>query len=440
MLVNANINKPGHQQPDQQHKRKPACALLFACLLITLNGIASAQDTLLAPTDTQETQQQTEPNPASSQNEPESDSDQPADESTAPDTLPQDSADSETPENESTDEDATAAPEVSDDQAEDTQPGQEPEPGPARSDDPESACDRISDLEEKESTWYDSAHAVMNTAFCEPAVWFDDFFASDRIFEEVAGTYVRWRNDVFFHQEDGFDFNTNLNFSIELPKISSKIKLIFEGDQDQALQDVLPRDQTDATSNTLGLRVDVKETSRSRFNISFSAKPRVRMRYRYTFPIRDDFLIRFTQEVQNEEGVNGARTRLDFEKAFLPLKLFRSTTEFFYAEDFPGTDWAQGFALFKRITRRSSISYETSAVGITRPQSLVTNYRIGVRYRQNIHRDYLFLEISPDITWPIDLSEDRETILKERRSVYALLVRLEVHFGNAARRKYSDYY
>ena len=38
------------------------------------------------------------------------------------------------------------------------------------------------------------------------------------------------------------------------------------------------------------------------------------------------------------------------------------------------------------------------------------------------------------------LSEDRETVLQERRSYYSILVRLEVHFGNTRRRKYSDYY
>ena len=131
----------------------------------------------------------------------------------------------------------------------------------------------------------------MNTAFCEPAVWFDDFFASDRVFEEVAGSYVRWRNDLVQVEGQGYDFNTSLNFSIELPKISSKLKLIFEGDEDPALQDVLPGTPTEAQDNNLGLRFDVKDTDRSKFNISVSAKPRIRLRYRYTYPVRDDFLI-----------------------------------------------------------------------------------------------------------------------------------------------------
>jgi hypothetical protein len=70
---------------------------------------------------------------------------------------------------------------------------------------------------------------------------------------------------------------------------------------------------------------------------------------------------------------------------------------------------------------------------------MVTSYRLGVRYRRNIHRDWLFLEITPDISWPIDLSEDRTEIIRERRSVLQLIIRLEIHFNTTKKRKYSDY-
>ena len=415
--------------------------VLGALLLISYAGVIQAQPQPPAEEATTPPQQHNEPesteiDAGSPESEPSSEADT---SSSGTDAVPEETGTgNETDSETDTDTDTDTKTDTGNDTGTDTAAQAETEPAPRT--DPEEACDRIKDLDEKESTWYDSAHAVMNTAFCEPAVWFDDFFASDRIFEEVGGTYVRWRNDFIYQQEDGFDFQTNLNFSIELPRISSKIKLIFEGDEDQSLQDVLPGGQTQSTNNTLGLRVDVKRTDRSKFNVSFSAKPRVRARYRYTYPARDDFIIRFTQELQNEKGVNGARSRLDLEKAFLPLKLLRSTTEFFAAEDFPGAEWAQAFSLFQRISRKKSVSYEASLVGITRPENLVTNYRLGFRYRQNIHRDWLFLEATPDITWPIDLSEDREEIIKERRSVYSLIVRLEVHFGNAKKRKYSDFF
>ena len=306
-------------------------------------------------------------------------------------------------------------------------------PGPA---DP---CDRTMDTYDYSESWYDSTHAVVNTVFCEPALWFDSFYGSDRVIAEAGGSYVRWRNDFIQVEGQGFKFSTNLNFSIELPRISHRLKLTFEGDQDQALQDVLPGDSEEQDTNTLGLRLDVKDTDRSKFNISVSAKPRVRARYRYTYPATETFLIRFTQEIQNEEGVNGARTRFDFEKTIQPNKLFRATTEGFVSEEFNGVDWSQAFSLFHRLSQKGSISYETSAVGITKPETLVTNYRLGFRYRRNIHRDWLFFEFTPDVTWPIELSENRETIITDRHSVFSIIFRLEIHFANTGARKYSDY-
>ena len=300
-------------------------------------------------------------------------------------------------------------------------------------------CDRTHDTHQDDPSWYDSSHAVMNTAFCEPALWFDTFYGSDRVLAETGGTYVRWRNNFIFTEGEGFRFITNLNFSVALPRISKRLQLVFEGDEDPDLQDVLPGGQATQTENALGLRLDVKDTSRSKFNISVSAKPRVRARYRYTYPLSNESLIRFTQEIQNEEGVNGARTRLDFEKAFLPAKLFRATTEGFVAEDFSGVDWSQAFSLFHRLSKKSSISYETGIVGITEPESYVTNYRLGIRYRRNIHRDWLFFDIAPEISWPLELSENRETIVVDRHSVLGVIFRLEIHFGNTSARKYSDY-
>jgi len=304
---------------------------------------------------------------------------------------------------------------------------------------PTDPCDRTMDTYEYSESWYDSTHAVMNTVFCEPALWFDSFYGSDRVIAEVGGSYVRWRNDLIQTEGQGFKFKTNLNFSIELPRISHRLKLTFEGDQDQELQDVLPGTPEEQDTNTLGLRLDVKDTDRSKFNISVSATPRIRARYRYTYPATETFLIRFTQEIQNEEGVNGARTRFDFEKAILPNKLFRATTEGFVSEEFSGIDWSQAFSLFHRLSQKGSVSYEVSAVGITRPETLVTNYRLGLRYRRNIHRDWLFFEFTPDVTWPVTLSDNRETVLVDRHSVFSIVFRLEIHFANTSARRYSDY-
>ena len=127
---------------------------------------------------------------------------------------------------------------------------------------PEDPCDRGLDTYTYEKSWYDETQVYVNTAFCEPALWFDNFFGSDRVFNEgAAGTYIRWRNDFTYDEEEYFDFKTNLSFSIELPGLENRLRLTFESDEDEAVRDVSAGQEQ--TTNTLGLPLDVKTNERS---------------------------------------------------------------------------------------------------------------------------------------------------------------------------------
>ena len=304
---------------------------------------------------------------------------------------------------------------------------------------PEDPCDRGLDTYTYEKSWYDETQIYVNTSFCEPALWFDNFFGSDRVFNEgAAGTYIRWRNDFTYDEEEYFDFKSNLSFSVELPGLESRLRLTFESGEDETLRDISPGQES--TTSTLGLQLDVKQNERSKFNISISLSPRIRLRYRYTYPVVESITLRLTQEVQREKAVNSARTLVDFEKLFKSQLFFRSSSEGKLSEEFEGVDWLQAFVLYQRINKKTSLSYETSANGITEPLTLATNYRVAVRFRKNFHRKWLFYEIAPELTWPVTLDEERLEIAEDRRSKWLIFFRLEVHFGNAAKKRYEDYY
>ena len=303
---------------------------------------------------------------------------------------------------------------------------------------PEDPCDRGLDTYTYEKSWYDETQVYVNTAFCEPALWFDNFFGSDRVFNEgAAGTYIRWRNDFTYDEEEYFNFSSDLSFSIELPGLENRLRLTFESDEDEALRDVSPGQEQ--TTNTLGLQLDVKTNERSKFNVSISLSPRIRFRYRYTYPVADSITLRLTQEVQREKDVNSARTLFDFEKLFQNQLFFRASSEGKLSEEFEGVDWLQAFVLYQRINKKTSLSYEASANGITEPMTLATNYRLGIRFRKNFHRKWLFYEVAPEMTWPVTLDEDRLEITGNRRSKWLIFFRLEVHFGNASKKRYEDY-
>lgn len=308
-----------------------------------------------------------------------------------------------------------------------------------RQDNPWDPCDRGLDTYNYEKSWYDNTQIYINSGFCEPALWFDNFFANDRVFEEGAvGTYARWRNDFSYDEEEYFKFKMALNLSVQLPGLQEKLRLTFESDEDEDVRDIAPGDGGD-TTNSLGLQLDVVENIRSKFSVNVSLSPRLRFRYRYTYPVYQDITLRLTQEVQREESVHSARTQFDIERASRQRYLLRSTTEGKFSEKFEGIDWLQAFVLYKRLDKRTSISYEASVNGISEPAALATNYRVGVRFRKNFHRKWLFYEIVPEMTWPKTLDESRLSVVKDRRSKWLILFRFEVHFGNAYKKRYQDY-
>lgn len=308
-----------------------------------------------------------------------------------------------------------------------------------RKDNPQDPCDRGLDSYNYEKSWYDHTQIYINSRFCEPALWFDNFFATDRVFAEgAAGTYARWRNDFSYDEEEYFKFKMGLNLSVELPGLKDRMRLTFESDEDEDLRDIAPG-SGQATTNSLGLQLDVLENIRSKFSVSINFSPRIRLRYRYTYPVYEDITMRLTQEIQRESSINSTRTQIDVERAFKQRFLFRSSTEGRFSEEFDGVDWLQAFVLFQRINKRSSLSYESSVSGISEPATLATNYRIGVRFRRNFHRRWLFYEIAPEMTWPKTLDESRLFVEKDRRSKWLIFFRFEVHFGNAYKKRYQDH-
>ena len=308
-----------------------------------------------------------------------------------------------------------------------------------RRENPENPCERGLDEHEYEKSWYDHSQIYINSRFCEPALWFDNFFATDRIFDEgVAGTYVRWRNDFTYDEEEYFKFKTRLNLSVVLPGFKDRLRLTFEGEEDEDLRDIAPGNGSE-TNNSLSLQLDLKENARSKFNVSVSLSPKIRFRYRYTYPVYQDIILRFTQEAQWKDGVNSAKARFDFEQALSNNFLFRASTEAKVSEDYDGVDWLQAFVLYHWINKKSSFAYETSMNGITEPLSKTVNYRVGIRFRKNFHREWLFYEISPEVTWPITVDAQRLMIEDDRRSKWLIFFRLEIHFGNAYKKRYQDY-
>lgn len=291
-------------------------------------------------------------------------------------------------------------------------------------------------------TWYDRGHEYLSQKFCEPAVWFDNFFSNERSDEERGpGNFVRWRNEFSFTKNDGLAMRSRLSANVSLPGATKRLHLLLmREDEDDTISSLidntklnLPSSDANAPLSSqrnklqLGMRYDLAEERFSRFSVSGGIhagtpmEPFVKGRYRYTKPLTNDSLVRFieTGYWKNLEGF-GETTRIDIEKQLTDLNLLRWSTSANFSEISPGFELNSELALLRQISKKSAISFSLGASGYTDPSTFDTVV-ISSRYRHNFFRDWLFYEIEPAVSWP---KNDQG----ERDALSSITFRVEIQF------------
>lgn len=277
--------------------------------------------------------------------------------------------------------------------------------------------------QQDQSHLLDKAFHYLNTKFCQPALWFDNFFVDERADEDGrAGTVVRWYNDFSYIENEGYQFKTKLRFRLHLPKATKRLKLVFESDEKDDLTELLPSTRSDA-EETLGLRYDWYSEAKQSFNIKVTARPGIEARYRYTYPFSDDTLARITQKIYQKKRLTGESTQLDIDHSLNPTFLLRWTNLATYEDDIKGWNLGSGVTLFQHISDKQAINYQASISGTNRPYHYLENTRIAISYRQNIWRDWLYYEIRPEYNW-------KEEPDVERYQEAMVTLRFELLFHN----------
>jgi len=269
----------------------------------------------------------------------------------------------------------------------------------------------------------DRAYARINTRFCQPALWFDNFFVDERTDQDArAGTVIRWYNDFAWVENEGYQFQTKLKARLNLPGVTKRLKVVFESDEEDDVFDLFPNSSQD-TENTLGLRYDWLSQGRRSFNIKVTARPGIEGRFQYTYPVTDDTLLRLTQKVYQKKSLTGESTEIDIDHSLSEKFLFRWSNFAKYEDDIKGWEVGSGVTLYHHISPTQAMNYQASTTATNRPYDHISNSRLSITYRQNILRDWFFYELQPEYNW----NEDEET---PRYHEAKLTLRLEVLFYN----------
>ncbi len=295
-------------------------------------------------------------------------------------------------------------------------------------------------------TWLDQVHDYVQDETCEPAVWFDTFFVKDHVLLDLRpGMLIVLRTSVRWAEGKGVTLIKEYHFEWELPQwqnLLRRAKLYYDSRSVADKYTIQPGQPVDpgydpatgVRKATIGLRADLYTRLRSLVTIDSGVKlaihpdAHIRMRYQYTQPFGEVYLVRFTEIAmwQAIEHFTNTST-LDLERKMTKFTLLRWSNNVTYTEGTSGVTWNTGVSLLTQLAPKSALSYETSMWGVNHPDWTIQNYRVGITYRRNFYRSWLFFELTPEVTWPQDGSQIGYT--SQRNHVYAFMATLEIQFG-----------
>jgi hypothetical protein len=295
------------------------------------------------------------------------------------------------------------------------------------------------------SSLVDKYHSYLLGTVNQPAVWFDNFFGDPRTEdEELPKSFVRLRISARYTEGEGFKFPVRIRANIKMPRASRKLRLIIIGEnEDELLTARYGDDSTNVTGegrdekkSSVGLRYTLYKTLRSKLNFGGGTSNLSpfeyygRVSYRRLLHIGRNNIIGFKQSgFWNSIDGLGETSRLDLEKTLTHEITGRLSLSGTYYDNDPdsatnnGLNWGVEISFFKHLTAKTAAAFDLGTCGVTRPTSKITDYRIAGRIRTNTLRPWLFLEIEPEVTFPLD------EITGERHAVGAITILMEIQFA-----------
>ncbi len=296
----------------------------------------------------------------------------------------------------------------------------------------------LPNFDPEQGTWLDWMQRQVYKSVCGSARWFDRMFGDDRIYEERDRPYGRLQVGVVYDERDGLDPGVRLRAKLPLPQLENRLSAFLgRTGEDEVVRDTDAFDELRSAFESrteqewlVGLGYTPQRNSRRRFDIDLGMKlnfpldPFVKARYRINTFLSDRRLARFRQTVfyQIEEGF-GATSRVDLEQILGDRFLLRLRNSGTFSQFSQGVEWESGLTLFHNLGAGRAMAYQLGISGDSDAPVTVHKYGVRIVYRQNIAREWLFLDLRPEVNWRRDQPGE------PRVPVYALGFGFELHFG-----------
>ena len=252
--------------------------------------------------------------------------------------------------------------------------------------------------------------------------FFDSFFSDDILEDDVKGSKAKL--SFFTRRKIGqpVDYNFGISVKLELPKVHKRLNLIFESETEETTNP--ENNVVNAAENveySAALRFMIQETKHWKANIDTGIRwqmppdPFTRLRVRRFAELPMDINLRATQEFSwyQSEGY-GSRTSFRFDRQIGEKRLLRLNNNAKYLLDNDYFELSSSLTLYHELNTKEALAYSIGASGDDKDTATFYNYSVGVRYRRQIYRDWMFAEISPELVSQREDHYDIEPVIMFR--------------------------
>ena len=259
----------------------------------------------------------------------------------------------------------------------------------------------------------------------------DRFFANDALYRYTTDSYVQITGDTLFEESGEVGYDVKFRGRVDLPGTKRRFKLIFSTDPTEK-QDPLQRsvDESPGTavqeSDVYGSIQRERELRGWKFRPSIGAKlnipiePFAKLRFTNIYPLQSWALRADQNFYWFRESGYGSDSTIEFDRPVPNEHLFRASSFARWTEETEYFQLSQIFSFYQTLSPNRKISYQIGAYGQSQPTLFMTDYLLVVRYRQNLHKEWLFFEIRPQVQYSKVNDWDDEV---------SLLLRLDILFG-----------
>jgi hypothetical protein len=281
----------------------------------------------------------------------------------------------------------------------------------------------------------DDVHDVWSERVRDLSIRIDRFFGGEE-FEPDPTSYIRVRT-IGLLQEGKSEAEVRVRARLALPNTERRLSLVLDSDDDARFDrgsghDPSPpgllRSPREDTGFTAGLRYLREISNSANFDTDVGIRlrsgipdPYVRARIAKSF-FPGAWELRPLEEAywRYHKG-QGVRSQILLQRALPGSQFFRSLSEVDWVYRERRTYAAQDFVFTRELDPLQAVQAQIGVRGESDPMRMV-NWFVNIGWRRNIYKDWLFLELRPELLF------DRE---EDFRAEPRLFLTLETYFGDA---------